>query len=149
MSVKELMKMTARNKVEVRIAGKDYTLVGVESDEYIRKVAVYVDKKLNEIMKVNNRLSTSMASVLTAVNVADDFFKAYESEHKLKTELKKHQEEIQQLKDEQKRIKEENSKLSSQNISLQLELAKREAELGEVRNSIQKVTSQKSAFLQS
>ena len=141
--------MTAKNKVEVRIAGNDYTLVGLESDEYIRKVAAYIDKKFNEIMQINNRLSTSMASILTAVNVADDFFKLCENEEKLKMEIKKQQEELQELKEEQKRLREENSRLSSQNISLQLELARREAELGEVRSSIEKVTSQKSALLQS
>jgi len=62
--------MAEKNKVEVRIAGKDYTLVGCESEEYIQKVALYIDKKMTEIMRMNNKLSTSMASVLTAVNVA-------------------------------------------------------------------------------
>ena len=37
--------MTVKNKVYVRIAGKDYTLMGVESDEYIQKIGMYIDKK--------------------------------------------------------------------------------------------------------
>jgi cell division protein ZapA len=37
--------MTPKNKVNVRIAGKDYTLVGTESDEYIQKVGLYIDKR--------------------------------------------------------------------------------------------------------
>jgi len=52
--------MAEKNKVEVRIAGKDYTLVGCESEEYIQKVALYIDKKMTEIMRMNNKLSTSM-----------------------------------------------------------------------------------------
>jgi cell division protein ZapA len=36
-----------------------------------------------------------MAAVLTAINVADDFFKAYESEAALKKELKKTQDELE------------------------------------------------------
>lgn len=131
--------MTAKNKVEVRIAGKDYTLVGTESDEYIQKVGLYIDKKMNEIMKVNNRLSTSMAAVLTAINVADDFFKAHENELTFKKDFKKAQDELEKLRDSNKEITEENAILNNRNTNLQLELAKREAELKEVRNSLDKV----------
>jgi cell division protein ZapA len=127
--------MSGKNKVYVRIAGKDYTLVGVESDEYIQKIAMYIDKKMIEIMKVNSRLSTSMAAVLTAVNVADDYVKAHESEHHLKKELKHINEEVEKLKGENRRLISENALLSGRGTNLQLELAKREAELHEVRNS--------------
>jgi len=129
-----------KNKVEVKIAGKDYTLVGIESDEYIQKIGLYIDKKMNEILRQNNKLSTSMAAVLTAINVADDYVKAHESEIHLKKELKQTHEEIEKLKEENRRLAGENGVLSSKNTSLQLELAKREAELSEVRNSLDKAT---------
>lgn len=135
--------MVVKNKVEVRIAGKDYTLVGAESDEYIQKVGLYVDRKMNEILKNNSKLSTSLAAVLTALNVADDFFKTHESEINLKKELKRAQEELETLKEEKKRLTEENASLSAKSTSLQLELAKREAELREVRNSMDKITRQR------
>lgn len=131
--------MAVKNKVEVRIAGKDYTLVGAESDEYIQKIALYIDKKMNEIIRSNNRLSTSMAAVLAAINVADDFFKIYEIESRLKIELKRAQEELEELRQERRRLIEEISGLDNKNTSLQLELVKREAELREVRNSVGKV----------
>lgn len=132
--------VTGKNKVEVRIAGKDYTLVGTESDEYMQKVGLYVDKKMHEVMRLNNKLSTSMAAVLTALNIVDDFFKCHESEGVLRKELKKLQEELNRAKADKKHLAEENSTLSSRNTTLQLELAKREAELKEVRNSIDKMT---------
>ncbi len=86
-SKKELVSVADKNKVNVRIAGKDYTLVGNETEEYIQKVALYVDKKLNTIMNQNSKLSTSMASVLTAINIADDYFKACENIDNLSKEL--------------------------------------------------------------
>ena len=142
--------MTGKNKVEVKIAGKDYTLVGVESQEYIQKVALYIDKKMNEVTSVNNRLSTAMAAVLTSINVADDYFKSCDSEKELKGQVENAQVEIRKLKDEINRVKEENKRLvgevasiSNKNTDLQLELAKREAELNEVRNSIEKVRTGK------
>lgn len=132
--------MTEKHKVEVRIAGKDYTLVGFESDEYIHKVAIYIDKKMNEIMRTNNRLSTAMAAVLTAINVADDYFKAYESENQLDDELKTVTDEVERQKAEIRRLTDENSAFSMNNTDLKLQNAKLEAELREVRNSLNKAT---------
>lgn len=131
--------MTGKIKVEVRIGGKDYTLVGVESEDYIQRVSHYIDKKMNEISRVNNKLSTAMVAVLTAINVADDFFKAHENEGHLKKELKHTQDELERLRTEHKRFSEENSFLANKNSGLQLALAKREAELSEVRNTLDKV----------
>lgn len=133
-----LIVLTAKNKVEIRIAGKDYTIVGVESEEYIQRIGLYIDRKMTEVMKINNKLSTSMAAVLTAINVADDYFKNHESEVNLKKEVKKLSEENEALKNDKKRLSDENTALGGMNTSLQLELAKREAELREVRNSFDK-----------
>mgnify|MGYP003939198903 FL=1 len=132
--------MSTRNKVELRIAGKDYTVVGSEPEEYIQRVGLYIDRKMTDIMKINNKLSTTMAAVLTAINVADDYFKCLESESSLKKELDSARKELEMLREESKRLKQENQMIESLNSNLKLELAKREAELGEVRNSLEKVS---------
>jgi cell division protein ZapA len=131
-----------RHKVLVRMAGKEYTLVGIESDEYIHKVAIYIDKKMNEIIKMNNRLSTAMVAVLTAVNVADDYFKASDNETHIDEELKLASDEVERQKAENRRLTEENSTFSMNNTDLKLQIAKLEAELREVRNSLNKATGQ-------
>ena len=133
-----LIALSTRNKVELRIAGKDYTVVGTEPEEYIQKVGLYIDRKMNDIMKINNKLSTSMAAVLTAINVADDYFKCRENEENLKKDLQHAREELKALKEERKRLNDENQAIEARNNDLKLELAKREAELGEVRNSLKR-----------
>jgi cell division protein ZapA len=133
-----LILLSLKNRVEVKIAGKDYAIIGTEPEEYIHKVGLYVDRKMAEIMRGNNKLSTSMAAVLTAMNVADDFVKAHENEALLRKELKRNSEELQQLREEKARLSEENTQLKSESSNLQLELAKREAELKEVRNTLEK-----------
>jgi cell division protein ZapA len=138
--------MPDKNRVEVRIAGKDYRIRGVESDEYLQKIALYVDKKMSEIMKKDNKLSTFMVAVLTAINVADDYLKTRESEYNLKRELENANNRIQALIAEDKRIAALNEELSKSNTELQLELAKREAELREVRNSLEKISKSKVAY---
>ena len=66
--------MDKKTKVNVRILGNDYVLVGTESEEYINKVAFTVDKKMREISS-NPALKPIKVSVLTAVNICDDYFK--------------------------------------------------------------------------
>jgi cell division protein ZapA len=134
-----LIALTGRNKVELRIAGKDYIVVGTEPEEYIHKVGHYIDKKMCDIMRANNTLSTSMAAVLTAINIGDDLLKCQERKNELEQQLKKAQEELERLREENARLTHENSTLAGTNTNLKLELAKREAELGEVRNSLDKV----------
>lgn len=136
---KELILVTPKNKVEIRIAGKDYTLVGIESEEYIQKVGLYIDRKTTEIMRQNSRLSTSMAAVLTSINVADDFFKSYEREQEAKNEVSRLMEELEKLKEENRKLSEKNEDLDLKSNVLMLDLAKREAELGEVRNSMNNI----------
>jgi cell division protein ZapA len=62
-------------KTLVRIGGRDYMMRGFESEEYIHKVAIFVDKKMAEISKCQPSLSTSMLMVLTAINLADEVIK--------------------------------------------------------------------------
>jgi cell division protein ZapA len=35
-----------KNKIVASIAGRDYPLSGIESEEYIHRVAIYVDRKI-------------------------------------------------------------------------------------------------------
>jgi len=128
--------MTDRTKVDVLIAGNMYTLIGVESDEYIQRVGLYVDRKLNEVLKINNKLSTSTAAILTALNIADDFFKAHENELSYKKEIVSSKLEIERLISENSSLEDKNDSLSERVKSIQIENAKREAEIAELRKSI-------------
>lgn len=73
-----------KNRVKISIDGKGFTLVGDESEEHMRQVASYIDEKMTEVREkaVAVTLDSSLAYVLTALNVADDYFKekAYVSE---------------------------------------------------------------------
>lgn len=78
-----------KNKVIVRIHGKDYTIISNEPEEYIQKVAFYVDKKMTEITKSNAKLDTTMAAVLTAVNISHDSLTNLKKVQRLESELEK------------------------------------------------------------
>ena len=64
-------------RTTVKIAGKEYTMTGYDSEEYVRRVARYVDRKMTEL-SLATRLPTNSLAVLTALNIADDMLKAHD-----------------------------------------------------------------------
>ena len=135
--------MAEKTKVDVIIAGKPYTIIGYESDEYIQRIGLYVDKKMGEISKGNGKLSTSGVAVLAALNVADDYFKAHENELNFKKEIVTAKLETEKLLEENLMLEDKYKELLDKHGKLQIEIAKREAELSEVRNSLGQHTERK------
>lgn len=70
----------------VNIAGKDYTLSSYDSEEYVKRVAGYVDRKLSE-MTMATRLPLQQVAIFTAVNFADEMIKAQDEVKRLRKEL--------------------------------------------------------------
>ncbi len=66
-----------KNRVKITIDGKNFTLVGEETEEHMREVAAYIDKKMTEVRQKAAvvALDASLAYVLPSINVADDYFK--------------------------------------------------------------------------
>lgn len=135
--------MADKNKVVVKIAGNEYVLCGTESPEYIQRIALLVDRKLLDITRKNHLLSTSMASVLTALNMADEMIKAQEAYSRSELELKELTKKIQELREDVYRYKQENEKLKEIQSQLQIELTKRETELKEVRKTLTTLSDMK------
>ena len=63
------------NTVIVKIGRRQYPIKGDESLDYLYTVANYVDKVISELTKIRPTLSTEEASVLAALNIADELFK--------------------------------------------------------------------------
>ena len=94
------------NIVTIKINGVEYNLKGDEREEYLHMVASYVDKKIKNIMSNNEKLSTSSAAILTALNLGDDMFKSNSQSKELliKVEaLEKHDKELSEKSEEFKK----------------------------------------------
>jgi len=91
-------------KVPIKINGKEYHIACTEEEEYIHRVAYYIDRKLNQIMNSNPRLDLSSASVLTSLNLADQLFRAVAliEELEKKAGEKVHNEVVSEIEDFQK-----------------------------------------------
>lgn len=92
--------MSAKKSAEVIIDGKVYTLSGYEEEDYLQKVATYINGKINEFQSVESfkRLPQDTKSTLIELNIADDYFKAKEQIEKQELELDQKEKEIYDLK---------------------------------------------------
>lgn len=92
----------------VKIAGKEYTMASYDSEEYMQRVALYVDRKMREISLATNLPSAQLA-VLTALNISDDMLKAHDENNRLKRELGITRQQLDVLKSELEQAKRENA----------------------------------------
>lgn len=94
--------MSTKTDTEVIIGGKVFTLSGYESEEYLQKVASYINNKVAEYSKVDSykRQSLDTQNVLLQLNIADDYFKAKKQISMLEEELQNKEKEMYDLKHE-------------------------------------------------
>ena len=94
--------MSSKNKTEVLIAGKIFTLSGYESEEYLQKVATYINNKIAEFKKLDgyNHQTKESKSILLELNIADDYFKAKKQVEMVEEELSEKDKELYDLKHE-------------------------------------------------
>lgn len=94
--------MSSKTDTEVIIGGKVFTLSGYESEEYLQKVASYINNKINEYGKIDSfrRQLSDTRNVLLQLNIADDYFKAEKQVSVLEEELETKEKELYDLKHE-------------------------------------------------
>ena len=94
--------MSSKNKTEVLIDGKIYTLSGYESEEYLQRVATYINRKISEIKGAEgySRLSSELQGIMLNLNTADDYFKAKRQADSLEEQLSEKDRELYEIKHE-------------------------------------------------
>lgn len=139
-SVKGGVLMSPKNDTKVLIGGNVYTLSGDESEEYIQRIALYINNKMKEVNFSENgkQLNTRLLSVLLAINIADDLFKAKDKVLELDNIIKAKDKIIEDLEQDivSLQVKVEEKEEEKQSIinridTLQVELDKYKDELNE------------------
>lgn len=74
-----------KNYAEVLIDGVVYTLGGMENEEYLRKVAAYLNEKIGKVKQFDGflRMSDAYQMLMIELNIADDYFKEQERANEL------------------------------------------------------------------
>ena len=74
-------------KVKIRIKDTEYAIRGSDDREQILKVAEYVDKKLREISEFKKELPEDKKAILTALDIAGDYFQLIKEKEVLLAEI--------------------------------------------------------------
>ena len=98
-----------KNRVDVKIAGDTFTILAAESEEYIRRVAQYVDSKIAAV-NTTGRLPMLDAAILAACNITDEQFKASQNEENMRVQLKAYLDDIARLRTEVNELRRERAK---------------------------------------
>ena len=122
--------MSVKTDTEVIIGGKVFTISGYESEEYLQKVASYINNKINEYNNVDSfrRQPLDTQNVLLQLNIADDYFKAKHQISILEEELQCKEKELYDLKHEliSSQIRVENTEKQLKEIQSQLNASEKE-----------------------
>jgi len=71
---------------QVRIGGREYTLTSAESPEWTRRVADYVDRKVNEV-SMHTAMNPEISAIIAALSVTEELFLAQEEIRHLQDRL--------------------------------------------------------------
>ncbi|MBQ6887592.1 MAG: cell division protein ZapA [Lachnospiraceae bacterium] len=116
--------MAAKTDTEVIIGGRVFTLSGYESEEYLQKVASYINNKVAEYNKIESfkRQTLETQNVLLQLNIADDYFKAKKQITMLEEEIQAKEKDLYDLKHEliSTQIKLENAENSAKDMQREL-----------------------------
>ena len=135
---KEEAMSSAKHITEVLIGGKVYTLSGFEGEEYLQKIASYLNHKIIECANSEGyrKQSADTRNVLLALNIADDYFKAKKQGDSLESDIELKDKEMYDLKHEliSVQIKLENAekelaKMKEENNNLHMQIVKLETEM--------------------
>jgi cell division protein ZapA len=67
-----------KKAIDVEIMGQTFTVRSDAEEGYVRKVAVYVDGKTQEVLKSSRPLAQFNVAMLAALNIADEYHKLKE-----------------------------------------------------------------------
>lgn len=138
--------MAFKNKVQVTIDGKTFSIMGTETEEYLQSVAAYIDSKIKELRKSGAQGSLSPITLyfLTSLNIADEYFKANEELKTVKKEFADFRngvlsdEEVKSIQDETKSLKEELDKVTAEKEELERRISVMEDEKTALEHELDK-----------
>ena len=61
--------------MEVMIMGQKFVIKSESDDDYVLKVAQFVDRKITEVMQNTRSVASLNVAILGAMNIADEYFK--------------------------------------------------------------------------
>ena len=130
--------MGTKKSTVVVIDKKEYNLSGFEEEDYLQRVAAYINQKITEMNQQDSykRIPQDMKNLMLNLNLADDYFKAKEQAGTSSEQFSDLGKEIfdlkHQLVDAQMQLDDANTKIAEANAKLELVKQQNEQMQGQV-----------------
>jgi len=130
--------MGTKKSTVVVIDKKEYNLSGFEEEDYLQRVAAYINQKITEMNQQDSykRIPQDMKNLMLNLNLADDYFKAKEQAGTSSEQFSDLEKEIfdlkHQLVDAQMQLDDANTKIAEANAKLELVKQQNEQMQGQV-----------------
>jgi cell division protein ZapA len=76
-----------KGPIEVEIFGQTFILTSDDEAEYVKKMAAYVDQKMQQVAATTKTVATLRIAILTALNIADEYHKARRQEEEVYSQI--------------------------------------------------------------
>ena len=126
----------ATNKVRISVAGAEYSIISEEEPKYVKDLGRELDRAIVKIMKANNRISTTQAAVLAALEFADECKKATGTADRLREQIKDYLDDASNAKSKADIARHESEGLKKELESAKTEIERLKAELKKVLDTV-------------
>ena len=113
----------AKNRIKLTICGCECALCSDDSENYIRSIGDEVQKSVDGIMSQNERISVTMAAVISALDFCDAAHKASASAENLRAQIKNYLEDSSHARMDAEESRRELERVKRENQTLRARLA--------------------------
>jgi cell division protein ZapA len=72
--------------IEVEIFGQRFTVASEDEEDYVKKIATYVDQKMRYIAETTKTAVPLRVAIMAAMSIADEYYKAADREAEIERE---------------------------------------------------------------
>lgn len=112
----------SKNRIKLTICGSEFVINSDDSESYMRSIGDEVEKAMEELTSRNERVSVTLAAILTALNYCDEAHKASRGADNLRSQIKDYLEDSSRARTEAEEAKKEIERLKREIQSLHTRL---------------------------
>jgi len=106
--------MSEKKKATLVINSYTYTVMHDEPDDYMQRIAHYLNNKIDAASQGGVQLNGQTAIVMAGVSITDELFKSQKNFNGLNNEIKRTMDEYDSLKSDNKKLQETIEALTAQ-----------------------------------
>lgn len=112
-----------KNRIKLDICGCECALCSDDSENYMRSIGDEVQKAVDGIMAKNERISITMAAIITALSYCDESHKSASSAENLRSQIKNYLEDSSHARMDAEESRRELERMKHENQTLRARLA--------------------------